>query len=70
MEAYKVIEVKQSIFEDNDADAARLRSELKEKKTVLLKIIILFFYHQQSFFNTVGNREVAHEFSKFNYFLY
>ena len=28
---YKVIEVKQSIFEDNDADAKKLRAELKEQ---------------------------------------
>lgn len=36
MQDYKVIEVKRSIFEDNDADAARLRDELKEQKTFLL----------------------------------
>lgn len=39
MQDYKVIEVKRSIFEDNDADAARLRDELKEQKTFLLNLM-------------------------------
>ena len=30
MKDYKVIEVKRSIFEDNDADANKLREELKQ----------------------------------------
>ena len=29
MKDYKIIEVKRSIFEDNDADAERLRQEMK-----------------------------------------
>ena len=36
---YKIIEVKQSVFADNDADAERLRSELREKKTFLLNLM-------------------------------
>ena len=31
MPEYKILEIKQSIFADNDADADRLREELKEK---------------------------------------
>ena len=33
MQDYKIIEVKRSIFEDNDADAAKLRDELKKENT-------------------------------------
>ena len=36
---YMVIEVKRSIFEDNDADADRLREELREEKTFLLNLM-------------------------------
>ena len=36
MKDYKVIEVKRSIFEDNDADANKLREELKQEGTFLL----------------------------------
>ena len=36
---YKIIEVKQSIFEDNDADANRLREELKTQNTVLINLM-------------------------------
>ena len=36
---YKVIDVKRSIFEDNDADADRLREELREEKTFLLNLM-------------------------------
>jgi hydrogenase nickel incorporation protein HypB len=36
---YKVIEVKQSIFEDNDADAEKLRAEIKEQKTFLVNLM-------------------------------
>ena len=36
---YKIIEVKQSIFEDNDADANRLREELKAQNTVLINLM-------------------------------
>ena len=35
----RVIEVKRSIFENNDQDAARLRAELKEKKVFLLNLM-------------------------------
>lgn len=39
MKAYKVIEVKRSIFEDNDADAKKLREELKAEGTFLLNLM-------------------------------
>lgn len=39
MKEYKVIEVKRSIFEDNDADAKKLREELKEEGTFLLNLM-------------------------------
>ena len=39
MEDYKVIEVKRSIFEDNDADAEKLRGELKSNKTFLVNLM-------------------------------
>lgn len=39
MKEYKVIEVKRSIFEDNNADADRLRQELREQKTFLLNLM-------------------------------
>ncbi|MBR5637387.1 MAG: hydrogenase nickel incorporation protein HypB [Pseudobutyrivibrio sp.] len=39
MEDYKVIEVKQSIFEDNDADAEKLRGEIKAQKTFLVNLM-------------------------------
>ncbi|MCR4694503.1 MAG: hydrogenase nickel incorporation protein HypB [Pseudobutyrivibrio sp.] len=39
MEEYKVIEVKESIFEDNNADADRLRDEIKTKKTCLINLM-------------------------------
>ena len=39
MDEIKVIEIKQSIFADNNADADRLREELKEKGTFLLNIM-------------------------------
>lgn len=35
----RIIEVKRSIFENNDKDADRLRAELKEKKTFLLNLM-------------------------------
>lgn len=35
----KVIEVKRSIFENNDKDAASLREQLKEEKTFLLNLM-------------------------------
>lgn len=39
MNEYKVIEVKRSIFEDNDKDAEKLRQELKQQKTFLLNLM-------------------------------
>lgn len=39
MKEFKVIEVKRSIFEDNNADADRLRAQLKEEKTFLLNLM-------------------------------
>lgn len=39
MKEYKVIEVKRSIFEDNDADADRLRQELRSENTFLLNLM-------------------------------
>ncbi len=39
MNNIKVIEVKQSIFEDNDKDAEKLRSELKNNRTFLLNLM-------------------------------
>lgn len=39
MSKFKIIDVKRSIFEDNDADAARLREELKEENTFLLNLM-------------------------------
>ncbi|MCB6994538.1 hydrogenase nickel incorporation protein HypB [bacterium 210820-DFI.6.37] len=39
MDKYKVIEVKESVFANNDADAARLRQELKQEKTFLLNLM-------------------------------
>ena len=37
MSDYRIIEVKQSVFADNNADAAKLRNELKEEGTWHLK---------------------------------
>lgn len=39
MEKYKIIEVKESVFANNDADAEALRKELKEDKTFLLNLM-------------------------------
>ena len=39
MEEVRIIEVKQSVFADNDADAELLRQQLKEEKTFLLNIM-------------------------------
>lgn len=39
MKEFKVIEVKRSILEDNDADAAKLREELKVQGTFLLNLM-------------------------------
>jgi len=39
MENYRVIEVKQSIFDDNDKDAQMLRDEMKSQKTFLMNLM-------------------------------
>ena len=39
MSEIRIIDVKQSVFADNDADAERLRSQLKEEKTFLLNLM-------------------------------
>lgn len=39
MEKYKIIELKESVFASNDADAENLRKELKEKNTFLLNLM-------------------------------
>ena len=39
MEDYRIIEVKRSIFEDNDADANKLRKALKEDHTFLVNLM-------------------------------
>ena len=39
MDAYKVLEIKESVFEDNDRQAALLREELKKNKTFLLNLM-------------------------------
>ena len=39
MDKYKIIEVKESVFADNDREAARLREELKRNGTFLLNLM-------------------------------
>ena len=39
MEQYKIIEVKESVFADNDREAARLREGLKRDRTFLLNLM-------------------------------
>ena len=39
MEDVRIIEVKQSVFADNNADAERLRAQLKKEKTFLLNLM-------------------------------
>ena len=39
MPELKIIEIKQSVFADNDADAERLRGQLKQEKTFLLNLM-------------------------------
>ena len=36
MDTYKIIEVKESVFADNDREAVRVRQALKQKGTFLL----------------------------------
>ena len=38
-EPYKIIEVKESVFADNDHEAARLRTQLKQDRTFLLNLM-------------------------------
>ena len=39
MDTYKIIEVKESVFADNDREAAQLRQELKQSGTFLLNLM-------------------------------
>ena len=39
MDTYKIIEVKESVFADNDREAARVRETLKQKGTFLLNLM-------------------------------
>ena len=39
MDPVKIIEIKESVFADNDREADRVRAELKEKKTFLLNLM-------------------------------
>lgn len=39
MDEFKVIEIKRSVFENNDREADRLRAQLKEEKTFLLNLM-------------------------------
>ncbi len=39
MDEFKVIEIKKSVFENNDKEADRLRQELKKEKTFLLNLM-------------------------------
>ena len=39
MDEIKIIQVKESVFEDNNKDAERLRKQLKEEKTFLLNLM-------------------------------
>jgi len=39
MDKYRVIELKQSVFADNDADAERLRQEMKGKGTFMINLM-------------------------------
>ncbi|MBQ6402992.1 MAG: hydrogenase nickel incorporation protein HypB [Oscillospiraceae bacterium] len=39
MDKYRVLEIKESVFESNDREAEKLRSELKKEKTFLLNLM-------------------------------
>ncbi|MCI6486926.1 MAG: hydrogenase nickel incorporation protein HypB [Clostridiales bacterium] len=39
MESYRVLEIKKSVFENNDREADRLRAELKKNRTFLLNLM-------------------------------
>ena len=48
MDEVKVIEIKKSIFDENNKDADNLRSDLKKRKIFLLNVILS---HQTNFVN-------------------
>ena len=39
MEGYRILEIKESVFENNDREAEKLRGELKKNKTFLLNLM-------------------------------
>ncbi|MBR3473672.1 MAG: hydrogenase nickel incorporation protein HypB [Oscillospiraceae bacterium] len=39
MEGYRILEIKQSVFENNDRQADKLRAEMKQSKTFLLNLM-------------------------------
>ena len=39
MDKVRIIEIKESVFADNDREAERLRAELKREKTFLLNLM-------------------------------
>ena len=39
MEGYRILEIKQSVFENNDREADKLREELKKDRTFLLNLM-------------------------------
>ena len=39
MEGFRVLEIKKSVFENNDREADKLREELKKEKTFLLNLM-------------------------------
>ena len=39
MENYRVLEIKQSVFENNDREADKLREQLKQERTFLLNLM-------------------------------
>ena len=39
MEGYRILEIKQSVFENNDREADKLREELKKDKVFLLNLM-------------------------------
>jgi hydrogenase nickel incorporation protein HypB len=39
MDKFRILEIKQSVFENNDREAAKLRGELKEQGVFLLNLM-------------------------------
>ena len=39
MDKFKIIEIKESVFESNDKEAQKVREELKQQKTFLLNLM-------------------------------